>query len=121
MIQVLSETIDGVEVLSTHVGEDKRLLRAVRKRLSEGSRVLLAREIPKRHLMSAIIASMEWDFRSEVVGISYDHWGGVRVECRDDDSFRIWVEWHATFEEGLAAAWWILADRFSEKLIPLPG
>jgi hypothetical protein len=119
MVLAESATIDGVEVLSAYVERDKRLLQIVRDRLSRGSQGLLARKVSKKDLMSSVIVSMWWDFGCEVTGIFYDQWGGLSVQHHSDESFRVWVEW-AHLEEGLAAAWQILADRFPEKLMLPP-
>jgi len=87
--------------------EAKALLAEVIERLSAGSESLIAREVTKDGLLTAIVTSLAWDYGANITGMYNDQWSAVTAEVHEGPS--VWVECYDLLA-GAAMAWKLIAD-----------
>ena len=86
------------------------LRESVRVRLAAGSTSLGARDVRDANFVTALCASLRWDWGAHVSSIRMDQWFGVVVDqlLPSNDERQIVVQCDAV-EDGLAAVWDFLA------------
>lgn len=63
-------------------------------------------------LISAVVASLSWDYESAITGMYFDQWGGVSAQ-KGDGSWGTFIQCDH-IEHGVAATWLAFAEHEKE-------